>query len=191
MNVALLITNVALVLVTGAYVFLTWRLATSAEASARHAKQAAESAALAVAIQRASLNVSFDIVMLPRPEHLRTAAGRSELEGVCLRSLGDAVWLHSIDVVAVATLLGGEPQWYPASGTQTLTSADAPSPWFMQAGESWTGALRTRGSRMELCGIPATNARSAVDGVRLAIAYSVDRDAQPARKVFEVLDQLD
>ena len=188
MDSALLAVNAVLVLVTAVYVVLTWRLAKAAEESLTYARRAAESAQQAVLLQRNALNISFHVAILPRIEDVPSAMGRSVLQGVSLTCTGDAMWIKSVDVTHLATVLAGQPVWRQVTSRGNL-SATSPGPWLLQSGEVWTGFVSTNGTRARLTGVADTSARSAVDGVRLVLTYGMEEDGEERRKTLEFCEQ--
>lgn len=94
--VAALLTNIVLVLITGVYVVLTWRLGRSSE---RAARAAAESAAAS----RASLVVDFELI----GSTAEAAGPAPELRGVLVANTGKAsVFLHDVFVERVDEFAG-------------------------------------------------------------------------------------
>lgn len=188
MDSALLAVNAILVLVTAVYVVLTWRLAKAAEESLKYARRATESAEQAVLLQRSAYNISFQLAMLPPVEDVPRAMGRSVLQGVSLTCTGDAVWVKSVDVTHLATVLAGQPVWRQVTSRGNL-SATSPGPWLLQSGEVWSGFVSANGTRAQLTGVADTSARSAVDGVRLGLTYGLEADGEERKRTLEIWEQ--
>lgn len=180
-----IVINGTLAAVTAAYVWLTWRLSKQAERSADYSRIAAESAAEMASLQRAQLDVNIKVSILPNVDRL-SAEGRQEISGIQLTNTRNSVWLRSAHITKAATVLGSDARWFRVEPFVSVGGDRLPL--LLQGGDKLDMLLPGALTREQLTGEAAGISRHAIDGVRVALAYSVDQQGPIVWKEFESID---